>query len=265
MARRIVLIDVSEDWLGLSENMPEVKSALSRLSADGVAVILFSQCDRAQLEPIRQALDLDDPFIVESGSAIFTPVVSNPFEETPQKALGDRDGDYFVIQLGCPYVQARAGLRVIANIISHPLKGLGDFTIPQLQRLASLSEDAAHRVKAREFSELFMTPKAVEPEALERAAQEMGFSVIWRTIEESRFSELLGAGASLTAAVKALLFAYAFTDETLEVAGLSQHQSALDSLRAGTQSVNTEIRFEQVLLPSILSGHWVAAMESLWT
>jgi len=240
-----------------------MKSALSWLKADGAAVILFSECDRAQLEPIRQDLDLDDPFIVESGSAIFTPVVSNPFEEASQKALGDRDGDYFVMQLGCPYVQARAGLRVVANMISHPLKGLGDFTIPQLQRLSSLSEEAAHRAKAREFSELFMTPKAVRPEVLEQAAEEMGFNVIWRTSEESRFSELVGAGASLTAAAAALLSAYSSMGGILEVTGLSQHQSALDWLRAATQSVDTEIKFEEVLLTSTLNEHWVTTVESL--
>ncbi len=264
MARRIVLTAVGEDWLGSLEDMQRMKLALGRLSADGVTVILFSECDRAQLEPIRKALDLDDPFIVESGSAIFTPVASNPFEETPQKALGDRDGDYFVMQLGCPYVQARAGLRVVANMISHPLKGLGDFTIPQLQRLASLSEEEAHQAKAREFSELFMTPKAVEPEVLGRAAEEMGFNVIWRTSEVSRFSELVGAGASLTAAVAALLSAYSSMGEILEVAGLSQHRSVLDCLRAATQSVDTKIKFEEVLLTSALSEHWVTTVESLW-
>ncbi|MEM8504260.1 MAG: haloacid dehalogenase [Cyanobacteria bacterium P01_D01_bin.1] len=264
MARRILLMAVGEEWLGLlAETMAEIKSVLNRLQSDGVSVILFSGCNRAQLEPIRRVLEIDDPFIVESGSAIFTPVEHNPFAGTVEKALGDRDGSYFVMQLGCPYVQARAGLRVIANMISHPLKGLGDFTIPQLQRLASLSETAAHQAKAREFSELFMTPKAVEPEVLQQAAEEMGFDVIWRATEESRFSELVGAGASLTAAVAALLSAYSSLGEELEVIGLSQHQLALDCLRAATRSVEAEITFQEVPLTSASTDCWLTAIESL--
>lgn len=260
MARRIVFTAVNESWLNSLEEMLKMRSALGRLQAAEISVILFSQCDRAQLEPIRRALDLGDPFIVESGSAIFTPVECNPFEPP----LGDRDGEYFVMQLGCPYVQARAGLRVIANMISHPLKGLGDFTIPQLQRLADLSEEAAHQAKDREFSELFMTPKAVDPELLQRAAEEMGFDVILRAAEESRFSELVGSGASLTAAVEALLSAYSPLGNALEVVGLSHHQAALDCLRAAAQSVDAEASFEEMLLPSALTERWITAIESLW-
>ncbi len=198
MAKRIVLTAWEEVWLDSSENIVRMKPVLSRLQTMGVSVVLFSVCDRAQLEPVRKALELTDPFIVESGSAIFTPVEYSPF----RNPLGDRDDDYFVAQLGCPYVQARAGLRVVANMISHPLKGFGDFTIPQLQRLADLSEEAVHRAKDREFSELFMTPKAVEPEVLQQAAEAVGFDVIWRTAEESRFSELIGSAAGLRVAME---------------------------------------------------------------
>lgn len=266
MARRIVLTAVGKDWLEPLENALEMKSAVGQLRVDGTAVILFSECDRAQLEPIRQTLHIDDPFIVESGSAIFTPVKHNSFVDSSQASravLGDRDGSYFVMQLGCPYVQARAGLRVIANMISHPLKGLGDFTVPQLQRLASLSQEEAHQAKAREFSELFMTPKAVEPEVLQQAAEEMGFSVIWRSPEESRFSELVGAGASLIAAVEALLAAYVSLGSPLEVIGLSQQQSSIDCLRTAAQSVDADISFREVLLRSTSAKHWATAVQAL--
>ncbi len=258
MAKRIVLTAWNENWLDSPEIILKMKPALGRLQAAGAAVILFSACDRAQLEPVRKTLELTAPFIVESGSAVFTPVEHSPFEEP----LGDRDGDYFVRQLGCPYVQARAGLRVIANVIAHPLKGFGDFTIPQLQRLSDLSEEAAHRAKDREFSELFMTPKAVDPQILQRAAEEMGFNVIWRTAEESRFSELIGSGASLTVAVEAVLSAYSASGEALEVVGLSHLQSALDNLRAVADDAKGETNFEEALLTSVSIDSWLTAVET---
>ena len=262
MARRIVLTDLNEDlgkgWLEHPESLLKVKSVLAQLSAAGSSVILFSAGDRVQLELLRRTLDINAPFIVESGSAVFTPVNQNPFVAS----LGNRDGDYFVMQFGCPYVQARAGLRVIANMISYPLKGFGDFTIPQLQRLVGLSEEAAHHAKAREFSELFMTPKAIEPTVLQQAAEAVGFNVIWRTAEESRFSELLGAGADLTRAVEAVLSAYAPSGEPLAVLGVSSHQSVLDCLHAAKETIGNEATFKERLLASASADSWIAAIDS---
>ncbi|EDX87599.1 hypothetical protein S7335_5309 [Synechococcus sp. PCC 7335] len=261
MAKRVVLTDLDEalgeGWLEIPESIPKVKSVLAQLRATGSSVVLFSVGDRLQLELIRRTLEINDPFIVESGSAIFTPVDQNPFE----MPLGDRDGAYFVMQLGCPYVQARAGLRVIANMISYPLKGFGDFTIPQLQRLVGLSEEAAHQAKAREFSELFMTPKAIEPTVLKQAAEAVGFNVIWRAAEESRFSELLGAGADLTAAVQALLSAYASSGEPLAVLGLSRRQSTLAGLHAAIETIGNESTFKEHLLASASADSWIEAIE----
>ncbi|MBE9062367.1 haloacid dehalogenase [cf. Phormidesmis sp. LEGE 11477] len=265
MAKRVVLIDcddaVGKLWLELPETILKLKSVLAQLKDDGTSVALFSAGDRAQLEPILQTLDISAPFIVESGSAIFTPIDQNPFE----LPLGDREGTYFVRQLGCPYVQARAGLRVVANMISHPLKGFGDFTIPQLQRLIGLSEAAAHQAKAREFSEPFMTPRAVEPAVLQQAAEAVGFKVIWRTAEENRFSELVGADASLTAAVKILLGAYSSIDSSLArslaVVGVSMNHSVLDELRIAA-ATEGEIAFWDKPPVSGSVDSWIAAIES---
>jgi mannosyl-3-phosphoglycerate phosphatase len=219
--------------LRADETLPLVMASLKE---KGVPVIVFTQCDRAELEPIRQQLAWTDPFITESGSGIFTPVEHNPFAE----ALGERDGDYYVQELGCPYVQARAGLRVLANTIGHPLKGFGDFTVPQLQKFLGITEAEAHRAKAREFSELFMTPKAVETAVLTQAAQEMGFEVILRDPDENRFSELMGPGAGVEGAIPLeglaiaqLIAAYQHqlpAEERLRVLGLSNREEELIQL-----------------------------------
>ena len=204
MANGVVV--VSLDWVMGAEAdlLAQIKSALAALKERAVAVVGATACDRAEVEPIRAELEWHDPFITESGSAIFTPVHHNPFSEP----LGEQDGDYFIEELGCPYVQARAGLRVLANLMSHPLKGYGDFTVPQLEKFLEVPEDVAHRAKAREFSEPFMTPKAVAADALVQAAEEMGFQVVLRDPAKNRFSELVGAGASLAGAIAQLVDAY---------------------------------------------------------
>ena len=210
-------------------NEEKVRGAIARLAEKGIPVILFGDGDRAEMEPIRDRLEITAPFIVEGGSAIFTPVDSNPFEDP----LGEQDGNYFVYELGCPYVQARAGLRVIANAISHPLKGFGDFTVQQLERSLKVSENAAHRAKAREFSEPFMTPKSVDLDELKQSAKEMGFDVVLRDSADSRFSLLRGADASLTVAAEAVVSAYEKQiagDNSLKVVGVVSQQDELDYL-----------------------------------
>ena len=203
------------------------RDAIAQLAEKDIPVIVFGDCDRAELEPIREQLGLTAPFIVEGGSAVFTPVDANPFAT----ALGEQDGNYFVYELGCPYVQARAGLRVLANMISHPLKGFGDFTVQQLERSLQMSEDEAHRAKAREFSEPFMTPKSVDLEVLRQSAKEMGFDVVLRDAADSRFSLLRGAEASLTAAAEAVIAAYENQAEgALKVGGIVTQQDELDCL-----------------------------------
>lgn len=226
MVDQIIVTALDGVLLKSLEDCAPLQPLMAQLKAKGIPVIVFTERDRAEVEPIRQQLGLTDPFITESGSGIFTPVDSNPFEPP----LGEQEGDYYVQELGCPYVQARAALRVIANLISHPLKGFGDFTVEQLQRSAGISAAAAHRAKAREFSEPFMTPNAVAPDKLHQAAEEMGFRIVLRRSEDGRFSELMGAQAGLAPAMEAVLAAYQSqlpAGQRLRVMGMSDLASKI--------------------------------------
>lgn len=229
MTKKLICMAL-EGLLGGSDSEQQaLKQEILTLQAGNIPVIVFTDRARVEVEAIRAQLGLTAPFITESGSGIFTPISHNPFDP----ALGEKDGDYYVEVLGCPYVQARAGLRVIANEISHPLKGFGDFTVNQLKRFAKISEDVAHQAKAREFSEPFMTPKAVEAETLTKAAEEMGFRVVLRSPEEGRFSELVGAGVGIVPAIQTLLSAYQQQlpdGEVLQVVGLSDRAGDLNAL-----------------------------------
>ncbi len=276
MVNRIVLTAWDEVFLQAMQADAALPPLMADLKGKGVPVIVFTQRDRAELEPIRQQLDWIDPFITESGSGIFTPVGHNPF--TP--ALGEQDGAYYVQELGCPYVQARAGLRVLANALAHPLKGLGDFTVPQLQKFLGISEQAAHQAKAREFSELFMTPKAVDSAVLVQTAEEIGFGIVLRDADESRFSELIGPEAGLGAAIAPLIAAYQNQlppGEMLRVLCLSNREEELARLlgaephwqktintalgkvfRLGQAGAETHWQGELITEPTA----WTAAVES---
>ena len=224
MARTILFAAVAS-----LKGVDDERETIAQLAEKGTAIVLFGDGDRAEIEPIRERLGITAPFIVEGGSAIFTPANSGLFKEP----LGEQDGNYYVYELGCPYVQARAGLRVLANAISHPLKGFGDFTVGQLERSLKVSEDDAHRAKAREFSEPFMTPKSVDLNELKQSAKDIGFDVVLRDSADSRFSLLRGADASLTAAAEAVVAAYEKQiagADSLKVVGIASQQDELDCL-----------------------------------
>ncbi len=233
-----------------------LKRVIAQLAAKGVPVIVFTDSDRAEVEPIRERLGLVSPFITESGSGIFTPVDQNPFAVP----LGEKESAYYVEVLGCPYVQARAGLRVMANLIAHPLKGFGDFTVPQLEKATQLSAAAAHRAKDREFSEPFMTPKAVEASVLRQAAEEMGFGLVLRSPDEGRFSVLMGPAAGVVPAVQRVIAAYQHQlseDETLKVLGVSAQADELAALAVACGSAE----WQGVRVPG--PSDWLAAVDPL--
>ncbi len=162
-----------------------------------IPVIPVTSKTRQEVEWLRQAMGLTGPFIVENGSAIYVPPAALPGPNRLES--GDEP-----IQQGCNYVTARAALKVVAQRIGRPLKGFGDWTVDQVAQLTGLSLEAAQRAKAREFSEPFMTPKNVTAEALQAAAEEVGFQVVMG----DRFSHLLGPEAGKGPAMEQVLGLY---------------------------------------------------------
>lgn len=110
-----------------------------------------------------------------------------------------------------------------------------------------------------------MTPKAVEADTLRQAATEMGFELILRDPEESRFSELLGAGTSLANASKALLLAYQAQLERgqeLQVMAISHRSSDLSALDPLKAELGLD-HWESVLVENS-SDDWLSAIASLF-
>ena len=198
---------------------------IEQLKAQGIPVIPVTSKTRAEVETLIQAIGITDPFVTENGSAIYIPRETCPFE-LPE---GEDDGPYRVMQLGVPYVMARAGLKAVAQEIGRPLKGFGDLSVEQVQQLTGLDAQDAQQAKMREFTEPFLTPKNTTPEKLAVAAGEMGF----RVVVGDRFSHLIGLNAGKGAAVHTLVSLYAPTfpeAETITTVGLGNSPNDLDML-----------------------------------
>ena len=178
---------------------PEMQAAVLpviRQVAAHRTVMWVTQRSGAEVMAYNTAVGCAVPFIAEGGSVLYLPQGSEQFKLLPDDDADLSDG-YWVVALAGAYVQARAGLRVLANELHHSLLGYGDMTIDRLQKFTGLSSEAAQRAKARESSEPFITPKAVEKNVLTKAAATLGFSVVYR----ERVSYLLAEGVSVSAAI----------------------------------------------------------------
>ncbi|MEO0869993.1 MAG: HAD hydrolase family protein, partial [Cyanobacteria bacterium J06642_11] len=155
MTQLIIFTDLDGTLLnGETYDYAATVPVIQQLKALKIPVIPVTSKTRAEVATLRRDVGLTEPFITENGSGIFVEVNHNPFKAPP----GELEGDYYVVELGCPYVQARAALRVIANELQHSLLGFGDMTIQRLQKYTGLSAQDAQEAKAREFSEPFITP-----------------------------------------------------------------------------------------------------------
>jgi mannosyl-3-phosphoglycerate phosphatase len=228
MKKRISLHPMTSALIFLALDLPQItttatQSLISGLQAQNIPIVLVSDQARAEIEPTYPEL----PLITENGGGIFIPRNHCPFNPPP----GELDGNYHVLELGCPYVQARAGLRVLANALHYSLLGYGDLTVERFQKMMHFDAKTAQQAKAREFSEAFDNPKAVAPEALQAAAAEIGFQVALREQWSYLTSDQTNEQQAITQLID-LYQAIAPANSTLTAFGIVDHPNHVDMLSA---------------------------------
>ena len=123
--------------------------SIEHLRSREVPIIFCSAKTRAEQEVYRKELQVNDPFIVENGGAVFISQGYFPFDFEYHKAT---DG-YQVIELGIPYHRIREILAQIRDDTGVNFRGFGDMSAEEVASLTSLDLEAAQRAKAREYDE----------------------------------------------------------------------------------------------------------------
>ncbi len=225
---------------------------IEKLKTQGIPLIPVTSKTRAEVADLREKLGLDDPFIVENGSAIVIPKSDLRWqteEATPES-------DYYVKTLGCNYIEARAGLKIIQSTLRlNNLKGFGDFEDTEIQSLTGLSRKAAKRAKTREFSEPFIPPKNVSVVDLENAAAEFGFRIVFG----DRFFYILGINAGQGKAVQWLMDHYqpeTVPDNLIKI-GVGNSLQDLELL--DKMDIPVVIASKTGIHPSLVSKGWKTA------
>lgn len=126
-------------------------AAVTALQDAGIMIVCCSAKTRAEQQIHRQQLAIGGPFIVENGAAI----------------LSDDDDPLEVLGLAYPEVRRRLA-RAAANV-GITVRGFADMSLAELMQRTNLSEAAATRAKAREYTEAFVvvdaTPEDPHPPA----------------------------------------------------------------------------------------------------
>ena len=141
------------------ESLPALRVAQKA----GIPVIFCSSKTRAEIEYLRRAIEVNDPFIVENGGAIYVPDGYFPF---PVEDGMSHDG-YDVIELGESYFRLVDLFRSLrAGSLDFDIVGFSDLTSKELALECSMTLEEAERAKARGYSEPFRFSD-IPPEKIE--------------------------------------------------------------------------------------------------
>lgn len=158
------------------------RPALLLIKQLGIPLILCTSKTRCEVEVLRRALEIDEPFIVENGGGIFFPAGYRGFR-IPEAE--ERDG-YQVIMLGAPHPLARIVVDHVRQ--TFPLRGFGDMEVEEVAEATGLPVEQAALAKKREFTEPLLLNEDVCKDELETSARAAGL----RVIRGGRFWHLIG-------------------------------------------------------------------------
>jgi mannosyl-3-phosphoglycerate phosphatase len=129
----------------------QARAAVRALEDHGVAVVLWGNETRSQMEAIQRDLDLRHPFISETGAGLFVP--HGYFRD--QLVGGRVAPNYRVVDFGRPYYQVAEALHEGARRVGTDIIAFNDMSIQDVAQNCELSLSQARLAKLREYDEPF--------------------------------------------------------------------------------------------------------------
>ena len=160
------------------------RPALRVLHEKKIPLVICTSKTRAEIEPIRAALDNTDPFISENGGAAFIP--EGYF--APELPSARKESGYLVVEFGTPYPRLREMILRLQKRLPGQIRGFGDLTVQEVSELTGLSGQEADLAKKREYDEPFVLADASVLVTVSEEAEAAGLKVT----EGGRFFHLTG-------------------------------------------------------------------------
>ena len=138
------LRDGRHDWTTMRDVVRELED-------HGIAVVLWGNETRSEMELIQSDLNLQHPFISENGGGLF--IRHGYFLKRP--SIGRSIQSYDVLDFGRPYHEVAEALHEVARRHECPLIGFSVMSIEDVARECGLSLAQARLAKLREYDEPF--------------------------------------------------------------------------------------------------------------
>lgn len=123
--------------------------ALEKLKMLGVPIIINTSKTFEEVLQLQSEMNLEEPFIVENGSAVYLPV-ERFHSQPPSTTL---TGTHWQFTAGCERDDIVRVLRELRDQHQWSFRGFADMTVADVQTLTGLPEDGAEQAKNRRFSE----------------------------------------------------------------------------------------------------------------
>lgn len=152
----------------------QAADALETLKQRSIPVIICSSKTRAEIELYRLRMNLDGPFVVENGGAIFIP--PSTFHAMSGGLM--EQGDYFVKELGTSYRVLRDIWQEIKATEPLRMTGFSEMTVSEIASYTGLSIHEARLAAKREYSEpFFFDDDSIKLQALEDTVKKRGLQI----------------------------------------------------------------------------------------
>ncbi len=190
---------------------------LKKIKKRDIPLILTSSKTRFEIEKITKKLNLETPFIVENGAAIFFP---EKYKNILPKDVKKVD-NYFVIVLGKEYEE------ILSFKKDQGLKGFSDLSEKEIASLTNLSLEDACLAKKREFSEPFLLENQ-DLKILENKSKKYGLKIT----KGGRFYHLIGQNQDKGKALEIVkeIFERFYNQKVLTI-GIGDSQNDFEMLR----------------------------------
>ena len=169
--------------------------AVRRLQASGVPIILCSTKTGAEMLPLWGELGLTDPFICESGGAIYFP---RDYLKAPLREL-KTSGPFQVLELGTDIGRLRDALAEAARKCGIEVCSFGQMNAEEIASLTGLAPEEALRAAERHYDEPFQVQSG-DVEKMSTMLRAQGLTVT----RGDRFYHLTGGHSKRDAVVRLL-------------------------------------------------------------
>ena len=199
------------------EEYGEIKEIVQKLRTNNIPLVLCSSKTRFEQEKIRKYLEINDPYVVENGGAIFIPENYFPIDLEEFGLSISHNNENLVIELGKSYNRIIETLQEIREIFHIEFIAVHDLSLPELAQKVGISIEDAKLMASREYSETILEININKLDKLKKILNDRGLRILQGT-RYNTVSSLHDKGSAISILKK--LYSIKYENEKIESIGI---------------------------------------------